>query len=111
MKLRPELFDVVELLIDLPEHNLSAGVRGAIVEEYSDRHYEIEFTNKDGETLVLATLPIERFVVVWRAVTQTWVPVAEKIESLVASLSEETRLEVFDFARAIYSRRQGYPQG
>ena len=45
MKLRPELFDVVELLIDLPEHNLSAGVRGAIVEEYSDRHYEIEFTN------------------------------------------------------------------
>lgn len=108
--IKPELFDVVELLIDLPEHNLSAGVRGAIVEEYSDRHYEIEFTNQDGETLILVTLPIDRFVVVWRAVTQTWVPVAEKIEALVASLSEETRLEVFDFARFIYSRRQGYPQ-
>jgi len=43
--IRPELFDVVELLIDLPEHNLQAGVRGAIVEEYANQHYEIEFTN------------------------------------------------------------------
>ncbi len=109
--IKPELFDVVELLIDLPEHNLPAGVRGAVVEEYSDLHYEIEFTNKDGETLALATLPTNQFVVVWRATTKTWVPVAEKIEALVASLSEETRLEVFDFARFIYSRRQGYPQG
>ena len=61
-------------------------------------------------SLVLAALPINQFVVVWRATTKTWVPVAEKIEALVASLPEETRLEVFDFARFIYSRRQGYPQ-
>lgn len=108
--IKPELFDVVELLIDLPEHNLQAGVRGAIVEEYANQHYEIEFTNKDGETLVLTTLPINQFVVVWRATTKTWVPVADKIAALVASLPEETRLEVFDFARFIYSRRQGYPQ-
>jgi hypothetical protein len=108
--IKPELFDVVELLIDLPEHNLQAGVRGAIVEDYANQHYEIEFTNRDGETLALATLAIHQFVVVWRATTKTWVPVAEKIEALVASLSEETRLEVFDFARFIYSRRQGYPQ-
>lgn len=108
--IKPELFDVVELLVDLPEYNLQAGVRGAIVEEYAERHYEIEFTNRDGETLVLATLPADRFVVVWRATTKTWVPVADKIAALVASLPEETRLEVFDFARSIYSRRQGQPQ-
>ena len=108
--IKPELFDVVELLVDLPEHNLQAGVRGAIVEEYADRHYEIEFTDRDGETLILATLPADRFVVVWRASTKTWVSVADKIAALVASLPEETRLEVFDFARSIYSRRQGQPR-
>jgi hypothetical protein len=32
----PELFDVIELLIDLPAHSLSAGDRGAICEEYDN---------------------------------------------------------------------------
>ena len=41
---QPELFDVVELLIDLPEFNLRAGIQGAIVEWYQlvvigDREY------------------------------------------------------------------------
>ncbi|NJR48107.1 MAG: DUF4926 domain-containing protein, partial [Hyellaceae cyanobacterium CSU_1_1] len=40
---QPELFDVVELLIDLPESNLRAGVQGAIVECYQDNNYEVEF--------------------------------------------------------------------
>jgi hypothetical protein len=30
--------------------------------------------------------------------SQTWVPLADKIEALVAVLLEETRLAVFDFA-------------
>ena len=36
---QPELFDVVELLVDLPEHNLRAGVQGAIVECYQDNNF------------------------------------------------------------------------
>ena len=53
---QPELFDVVKLLIDLPEHNLRAGIQGAIVECYQDNNYEIEFFNSDGETLALCAL-------------------------------------------------------
>jgi hypothetical protein len=102
---KPELFDVVELLVNLPDHNLQAGAQGAIVEQYSDQQYEVEFTNSAGETLALVTLPIHQFVVVWRSSSKTWVPVAEKIEALISVLPEETRLEVFDFARFVYSRR------
>uniref|UniRef100_B8HZP9 DUF4926 domain-containing protein n=1 Tax=Cyanothece sp. (strain PCC 7425 / ATCC 29141) TaxID=395961 RepID=B8HZP9_CYAP4 len=101
----PALFDVVELLINLPEHNLQAGAQGAIVEQYPDQRYEVEFTNLDGETTALVTLPLEQFFVVWRAASKTWVPLTEKIEALVQVLPEETRLEVFDFARFVYSRR------
>lgn len=32
----PELLDVIELLKDLPEANLRAGVRGTIVDCYED---------------------------------------------------------------------------
>lgn len=69
----PELFDVVELLVGLPENNLQAGAKGAIVEIYSNQHYEIEFTNNEGETLTHLALPATQFVVVWKAVTKTWV--------------------------------------
>ncbi|MCY7392096.1 MAG: DUF4926 domain-containing protein [Leptolyngbyaceae cyanobacterium CAN_BIN12] len=102
---KPEVFDVVELLVNLPEHNLQAGVQGAIVEQYPDHQYEVEFTNSEGEALALVPLPTHQFVVVWRSSSKTWVPVAEKIEALIAVLPEETRLEVFDFARFVYSRR------
>ncbi|WP_088891246.1 DUF4926 domain-containing protein [Leptolyngbya ohadii] len=102
---KPELFDVVELLVNLPEQNLQAGAQGAIVEQYADDTYEVEFANADGETLALVSLPVQQFVVVWRAATKTWVPLSEKIEALIAVLPEETRLEVFDFARFVYSRR------
>ena len=37
----PELFDVIELPIDLPSHSLSAGDRGAICEEYDNSQYEV----------------------------------------------------------------------
>ncbi|NJK58866.1 MAG: DUF4926 domain-containing protein [Pleurocapsa sp. SU_5_0] len=47
---QPELFDVVELLIDLPELNLCAGVQGAIVECDRDNNYEVEFSNSDSTT-------------------------------------------------------------
>ena len=40
---KPDLFDVVELLIDLPNQDLQAGARGAIVDVYDDDAYEVEF--------------------------------------------------------------------
>jgi hypothetical protein len=101
----PVLFDVVELLKDLPEQGLQAGSRGAIVECYSDQSYEVEFTNLEGETVALTVLSLYQFIVVWKAETKTWVSVAEQIEVMVARLTDTTRQEVLDFARSLYERR------
>lgn len=101
---KPELFDVVELLIDLPDQDLQAGAQGAIVVVYGDA-YEVEFTNEAGETLALVPLTMAQFVVGWRSASQSWVSVAEKVEVLMATLPEETLVEVFDFARNAYGRQ------
>jgi Domain of unknown function (DUF4926) len=101
----PELFDVVELLVNLPEHGLQVGAQGAIVEQYADQSYEVEFTNGQGETIALVVLQPRQFMVVWRSQTKAWVSVAERFEALVATLPEETLLEVFDFARFVHSQR------
>lgn len=99
-----ELFDVIELLVDLPEDHLSAGVRGAIVECYNNSNYEVEFTNEDGESLALCTLSPEQFIVVWKAKTKSWLSVSEQIAAAVSHLSDERQLEVLDFARSLYQR-------
>ncbi|MCY7285796.1 MAG: DUF4926 domain-containing protein [Cyanobacteria bacterium CAN_BIN43] len=104
--IKPAQFDGVELLIALSEQGLQAGMRGAIVECFSDQAYEVEFTNLAGETLALVTLAPHQFIVVWQAETKTSVSVAEQIESLVSRLTQDTRQEVLDFARFIYERRQ-----
>jgi Domain of unknown function (DUF4926) len=45
----PELFDVVELLLNLPEQGLQVGAQGAIVDIYDDGSCEVEFANGAGE--------------------------------------------------------------
>jgi len=40
--IEPQQFDVVELLVNLPEHGLRAGLQGAILECYPDQSYEVE---------------------------------------------------------------------
>jgi hypothetical protein len=101
----PDLLDVVELLVNLPEHGLQVGAQGAIVEQYSGQSCEVEFTNGLGETIAMVVLSPEQFVVVWRSASKTWVPVSERFEALMSNLSEETLSEVFDFARFVHSRR------
>ena len=100
----PELFDVVELLLDLPEFNLRAGIQGAIVECYRDNNYEVEFSNSDGETLALCSLSTQQFVVVWSAKTKTWLPVPERVAAIVKNLDDNRQKEVLDFARFLYHK-------
>lgn len=50
-----QLLDVVALLVDRPELNLSAGQVGTIVECYNDDAFEVEFVNRDGSTYALDT--------------------------------------------------------
>jgi hypothetical protein len=102
---KPELFDGVELLADLPEQGLRAGSRGAIVECYADQQFEVEFTNLEGETLAMMALDASKFIVVWKAETKAWVSAAEQIEVLVSRLTDDTRQEVLDFTRFLYERR------
>lgn len=54
-----DINDIVELLVDIPNENLKAGNIGVIVEllKYKkEDFYEIEFCDKNGETLTTVTL-------------------------------------------------------
>ncbi|WP_013324729.1 DUF4926 domain-containing protein [Gloeothece verrucosa] len=102
--IEPELFDVIELLRDLPDYQLKAGQQGAIVECYENGKFEVEFSDSDGETLALCPLSSEQFIVVWKAKTKQWLSLAEKVASVVFHLSDEHRREVLDFARFLYQR-------
>lgn len=98
---KPELFDVIELLVDLSEYNLRAGNQGAIVECYNDAQYEVEFTDSDGETLALSTLSSEQFIVVWKANKKNWLSVSEQVADIIVHLPEERQREVLNFARSL----------
>ena len=101
----PELFDVIELVVDLPDQGLYAGMQGTIVHVHAEGvAYEVEFTDDQGAALALVALSPEQFVVVWRSREQEWVPLAERIASLVARLPESDGAEVYDFARFVSVR-------
>lgn len=97
----PELFDVVELLVILPETNLQVGLRGAIVDRYSDGTYEVEFSDSSGETIALHTLSVEQFLVVWNAKERRWLSVSELLAAMVERFSDERQQQVLEFARSL----------
>ena len=102
----PDLLDVIELTVDIPERGLRVGMQGSIVECHPGDACEVEFTNELGETLDLLALRPDPFIVVWRAKTKTWVPAAERIAALMAHLPEEAGEEVLDFVRFLHTRRR-----
>ena len=102
--MNPEPFDIVELLVSLPEHNLLVGIQGAIVEQYSDNDFEVEFSNEAGETLALCTLPRQKFIVVWKSTTQQWLTAAERITAILQQLPERQQEEILNYARFIYQK-------
>ena len=104
--MQPAPFDTVELLVDLPAHNLRSESLGAIVHAYDERNYEAEFINAEGETTALCPLSAEQFIVVWQAEIQRWLPLAEHVAALVSRLPEAEGREVIDFARFLNERRQ-----
>ena len=71
--MKPQEDDVVRLVRDLPEHNLSAGSTGAVVMDYtkhSDRNpppaYEVKVADSDGVTQALVTVSEDDLEVVSR---------------------------------------------
>lgn len=59
----PHLFDVIELIVDLPEEGLKKGDIGAIVEVFHtpDEAFEVEFLNKDGTERATCVLGRDKF--------------------------------------------------
>ena len=107
----PNVGDVIELVTDISDRNLWAGTQGTIVHCHSGRAYEVEFTDKEGETLDFLALRPEQFIVVWRAETRQWVPMAEQAAALVANLPTEAGREVLDFARFLSTQIQRTGEG
>ena len=66
-----DLFDVIELTVNIPDRGLRAGMQGTIVECHSDDAYEVEFTDESGETRNLLALRPNRFIVIRRAKSRT----------------------------------------
>lgn len=102
--IKPELFDIVELLVNLPEHNQFIGSQGAIVECYDDRNFEIEFSNEDGETTALCTLSDRQFIVVWQSATKQWITTTEKVISILDYLPETKQEQILNYARSLYDQ-------
>ncbi len=100
----PDLFDVIELVVDIPEKGLRAGMQGTIVERHPGNTYEVEFANELGETVELLALHPEQFIVVWQFRTRTWVPIADQVAALLAQLPDEAGKQVLDFARFLRER-------
>jgi hypothetical protein len=71
--MKPNEYDVVQLLRTLPEHGLTAGSRGTVLidhTKYIDKGtppaYEVEFMDNAGVTLAVITVPEDNLEVVWR---------------------------------------------
>ena len=79
--MKPALFDGIELVVDLPADHLKSGAKGAIIEDFGDDEYEVEFANSDGETSALCTLTSEQFIVIWIAETKAWTSVSEQVQT------------------------------
>ena len=99
-----QIGDIVELIVNLPERGLFAGMQGAVVHRHSENAFEIEFTNEEGETTNFMALSPEQFIVVWRVDTQAWVPLPERVTALITKMPQERAREVFDFARFLSSQ-------
>jgi hypothetical protein len=64
MKNDIKLLDVIALIEDLPQYNLSRGQVGAIVEVFSEgKAFEVEFSDREGRTYESIGLRPEQFIV------------------------------------------------
>jgi hypothetical protein len=100
--IKPELYDVIELLTDLPQVDIKAGQLGTIVEKHNENAYEVEFSNSKGETLAFLAVKTSQFIVVWKSKTQDWVPLADRVAAMLEVLPEERQKQVLNFTRSLY---------
>lgn len=66
-----QLYDSVQLSMDLPQHGLQRGTRGAIVEVYGSDGYEVEVFDADGFTIDVLTLKGSQLAMLGQVVTES----------------------------------------
>ena len=57
-----KVLDVVALMRDVSNKNLSKGQVGTIVEILDDNVFEVEFSNRTGETIVSLAIPAKHLM-------------------------------------------------
>ena len=103
--IKPELYDVIEIVSLVENPNVPMGSQGTIVFEHPNDTYEVEFVNEQGETIALETFHHEQFIVVWQVASPQAVSIADQVAQLVARLPQQNGNEVLDFARFLSMRR------
>ncbi len=63
MATKVRLLDAVALTEDLPEHGLSRGQVGTVVEVLAPDVFEVEFSDDDGRTYAMLALRMEQLMV------------------------------------------------
>lgn len=58
-----KLLDVVALTDDVPEHQLWRGQVGTVVEELANDVFEVEFSDNEGRTYAMVSLPASQLMV------------------------------------------------
>ena len=90
--LQPELLDVVELLVDLPDVQLQAGDQGTIRRRIMiDRCHEVESLTHTEKPLALLVLKPRAVSVCWFGRTQPrpWVPLTDRITAVFAETAQK----------------------
>jgi hypothetical protein len=59
----PQLLDVIALLEDRPEEGLYRGQVGTVVEQFKNDMFEVEFSDDEGQTYAVLTLPAHQLMV------------------------------------------------
>ncbi|HEX2623340.1 MAG TPA: DUF4926 domain-containing protein [Phototrophicaceae bacterium] len=59
------LYDVVALLEDLPEHGLKRGQVGTLVEEWTPGVYKVEFSDTSGITYAMVALRADQLMTLY----------------------------------------------
>ena len=62
MESKISLLQTVALLDDLPEHGLTRGQVGTVVEDLAPGVYEVEFSDNDGRTYAMLALRADQLI-------------------------------------------------
>ncbi len=81
-------------------------MQGAIVEDYKDGAYEVEFIKEMTGIDALVTLTAAQFIIVWRQTTHESVPVAERLLQLTERLDPQVQEQMISFGQFLHARQQ-----